>query len=73
MKNEKTTEGRTLKKWYTEIQYVDIETGEIIDKKVFTEKYYKTNQTRKIEIYENYGIIKYITECRNRNQTKLFS
>jgi hypothetical protein len=69
MKNEVQTEGKTIKKWYTESQWIDIETGEILKKDQYKE-YYKTNQTRKIEITGTYGIIKYITECRPRNQTR---
>ena len=71
MKNEITTEGRTLKKWYSTSEYIDIETGEIITKKIFEKEYHKLKTTRKIEILENYGIIKYLHECRCTRQTRL--
>jgi len=73
MRNESSQQGKTLKKWYTESQYVDIETGEIITKQQYENEYYKVKTNRKIEITDNYGIIKYITECRARNQTRLFN
>jgi len=72
MKNEIKTEGRTIKKWYTTSENVDQETGEIITKKIFENEYYKTKTERKIEINENYGIIKYINIGRNRYQQRLF-
>lgn len=61
-----------IKKWYTITEYVDTETGELITKQKFEKEYYKINSTRKIEIHENYGTIKYINECRPTRQTRLF-
>jgi hypothetical protein len=63
---------KTIKKWYTATEYVDTDTGELITKKEFEKNYYKTKSTRKIEIQENYGIIKYINECRITGQERLF-
>lgn len=60
-----------ITKWYTTTEWVDIETGEIISKDIAMNEYYVTNKTKKTELNENYGIIKYINECRRRNQQKL--
>jgi hypothetical protein len=62
----------TITKWYTISEYVDINTGEIIDKKIAMKKYIKIKTIKKTEINENIGIIKYITECKENGQTKLF-
>lgn len=66
------TEGRTIKKWYTVSEYVDISTGELLSRKEVEKNYYKLMTIRKVEITENHGIIKYITECRKTGQTRLF-
>lgn len=66
------TEGATIKKWYTVSEYIDIETGELIGKKEVEKNYHKLKTNRKVEITENHGIIKYITECRNTRQQRLF-
>jgi hypothetical protein len=71
MKNELQTEGKTLKKWYTTSEFVDVDTGELINKKEFEKDYHKIQTTRKIEIKEDYGIIKYLHECRSTRQTRL--
>jgi hypothetical protein len=61
-----------INKWYTISEYVDIETGEIINKLKHSKEYYTIKKTKKIEIHENYGTIKYIYECRNKGQTRIF-
>lgn len=64
-----------IQKWFTESEYVDIETGEIIKKyQVETKEYYITNKSLKYEFDEirKIGIRKYINECRTTGQTKLF-
>ena len=60
-----------ITKWYTTTEWVDIETGELIAKNVALKEYYIINKTKKTELNENYKIIKYTNECRNRNQRKL--
>lgn len=59
-------------KWFTISEHVDIETGEIITKKEFEKNYYKVGITKKTEINENNGIIKYTTESRRTNQTRIW-
>jgi hypothetical protein len=59
-----------ISKWYTISEWIDIETGEILHKKVI-KNYYKIKTIKKIEINENSGIIKYTNECRNINQQRL--
>lgn len=69
---EKYGNKREAIKWYTIAEYVDIETGELINKKEYKKNYYKIKINKKIEIKENHGIIKYITECKEHRQTRLF-
>jgi hypothetical protein len=59
-----------ISKWYTISEWIDVETGEILHKEVI-KNYYKIKTTKKIEINENQGIIKYTNECRNIGQRKL--
>ena len=59
-------------KWFTISEYVDIETGELINRNQYEKDYYKIKITKKIEFNENNGITKYITECRRTKQTRLF-
>jgi len=61
----------TIKKWFTVSEYVDMDTGEILEKKIFTKEYYKVKTIKKIEINENNGIRKYIHECKHRGQGRL--
>jgi hypothetical protein len=61
-----------ITKWYTTTEWVDIETGELIPKNVAVKKYYIVNKTKKTELNENYGILKYTNECRPTNQRELF-
>lgn len=68
-------------KWNTIVEYVDIETGEIISKSNFERNYYRIRSTKSTEIKEvkisneilNYGYVKYTSECRRKpKQGKLF-
>lgn len=62
-------------KWFTVSEYVDIETGELIPKsEIENGIYYIKNKTKSHEINEqqNYGIRKFINECKRTGQTKLF-
>lgn len=61
-----------ITKWYTTTEYVDIETGEMLPKNVAVREYYIINKTKKTELNENYGLIKYINECRRTKQQTLF-
>ena len=63
---------KKINKWYTTTEYVDTETGEIINKEKYKKEYYKINSTKKIEIHENYGTIRYINECKPTRQKRLF-
>lgn len=51
-----------ITKWYTEMTYVDIHTGEIITKSLFEREYTTIETEKKIEINheKNYGLIKKI-------------
>jgi len=71
MEKYANNERKTIK-WYTMTEYVDIETGELISKSEYEKNYYKIKNNKKIEITENHGIIKYITECRQHGQKRLF-
>lgn len=61
-------------KWYTVVEYVDIETGELISKSLKERKYYVIRKTKKVEVYEyqGYGITKWTAECRRNGQQRLF-
>ena len=59
-----------ITKWYTISEWIDVETGEILHREVIKD-YYKIKTTKKIEINENQGIIKYTNECRNIGQQRL--
>jgi len=61
-------------KWFTAVEYVDVETGEIITKSEKERNYYVVgNETRtEINNEKKYGI-KYIRKnCRRNGQQKLF-
>jgi hypothetical protein len=60
-----------ITKWYTTTEWVDIETGELIPKHVAVREYYIINKTKKTEINENYGILKYTNECRPTKQQRI--
>lgn len=60
-----------ITKWYTECEYVDSHTGEIMTKSQFLRDYIKTDSEKKVEINKekNYGLIKKtIIGERNRQQ-----
>jgi hypothetical protein len=63
---------QTVHKWRTISEYVDINTGEFIKKNIVKYNYDIINKTKKIEIKEYYGIIKYTNECVRKRQTKLW-
>ena len=60
-----------INKWYTQTEFVDIETGEIIRKSVFEKEYYKIKINKKIQINGNNGTITYQYECRPTRQGRL--
>ena len=63
----------SLRKWTSSSNYIDIETGEKIEKQI-AKKYYriiKTNKNVK-DISEQSGHIEYIIECRRKEQLELF-
>ena len=53
---------KTIKKWYSLSEYVDIDTGEIISKKKYEKEYYKINTSKKYELENEIGIRKFIHE-----------
>ncbi len=57
-------------KWYTEVEMVDVETGEILTKsKVEREYIVKSKNKHKTEYKDGKGIRKFTWECeRNRQQ-----
>jgi len=62
-------------KWYSTIEIIDIETGEIITKQqARAESYYVTKKYKITEFNqeENYGTIKWCWECKKSTQTRLF-
>lgn len=70
----------TVHKWTTKMDYIDLETGELITKSEFERNYFAVRKTKIIEfqikIIKNekvkYGIIKHNIECRRTGQQKLF-
>lgn len=61
------------KKWFTEIVYVDIETGEIITKSLAEREYYETGKKSQETITnEKYNIKRYTKECRKHGRLRLF-
>lgn len=67
----------TIKKWTSTTQYVDLETGEVLTKKIATRDYKTINITKKVKVYGNNtnhacGYITWIHECRPTKQGKLF-
>lgn len=69
-----------VKKWYTTVEYIDIETGEIITKSMYKREYETLKKTKKVEIVEiiinqeiiKHGQIKWQNECVRRRQLRLF-
>lgn len=67
-------------KWYTTIEYIDIDTGEIITKSLAKREYIQLRKTKKIEIIKiiinkevlKHGNIKYTAECEKNKQTTLW-
>lgn len=63
-----------INKWYTISEYVDTETGELIEKKQIENKEYKIrNKTIKYEINneQHYGTRKITNECTRNEQTRM--
>ena len=59
--------------WITESIYVDIDTGEIIDKQaVLNGSYRKLKSETKYKHYENYKSKTITTECRRSAQQRIF-
>lgn len=69
-----------INKWYTVVEYIDIETGEIITKSLAKREYKILKKTKNIEILETVinheikknGYIKYTAECEKNRQLRLF-
>lgn len=57
-------------KWYTQIEVLDIETGEIHEKNINMNDWIKVKKTEKYEIneHETKGIKKITYECRKRDE-----
>lgn len=62
-------------KWYTVVEIIDAETGEIITKSEYERRGLRIiNKTKTVKIDENtkeYGEIKWIWECRPHEQLRL--
>jgi phage antirepressor YoqD-like protein len=59
--------------WKTESIYVDVETGEIIDKKrILNKEYIKTKTTKYYETNGNIKSKKITNECRKSRQQRIF-
>lgn len=67
-------------KWFTIVEYIDIDTGEIITKSLCEREYIRLRKNKKIEIIEKLeknekiksGLIKYTYECERNKQLRLF-
>jgi hypothetical protein len=60
-------------RWITKSEYVDGETGEIINKqRVINSEFYKLKQTVNYECSKDQKIRNLINECRRTGQTNLF-
>lgn len=60
-------------KWYTEVEIVEITTGEIITKSEFERRNLKIiKKETKTEILNNYGKRKITWEVKENEQTRLF-
>lgn len=68
-------------KWTAKTEYVDLQTGEVISKSLYEREYYRVRSSKpKYEIKEviinneiiKKGVIKYVTECRRKNQTRIW-
>lgn len=60
-------------KWYTVSEWIDVETGELLNKSAYERNnYFVIKKSIKNEITEHFGIRKIINECRKSGQTKLF-
>ena len=57
---------QNIKKWYTEIEVIDVETGEIHTKNININQWIKIRNTIKYEINNDNGIRKISYECRKR-------
>ena len=61
------------RKWVTIVEYVDIETGEIITKSVFEREYYKTGKKhKKYNENEKFRITTLQFECRRKQQLTIW-
>lgn len=58
-----------MKKWSSKSTYVDVETGEILNKKKVTESYVII---KTIKYYKNDKRIEYIRQCKETRQQKLW-
>lgn len=78
--NERETS--KVDKWYSESQYVDVDTGEIITKSEYQQRNLRKLKTSKSYEFKEfkqwngsitrYGIIKHTIECREHEQYRLF-
>lgn len=59
--------------WFSISEYVDIDTGEVLDKKMATSKQYIIiKKTKKHEVNNTTGTVYIINECRKSGQIELF-
>lgn len=60
-----------IKKWYTESEFIDIETGEVFKK--MPKNYIKIETNKKTKIDEKFkiGVIKYSTTIRRHPQQRI--
>lgn len=59
-------------KWKTESIYVDIDTGEMLNKETVIRQYKIIHKKKTSHVYKQTGTVKYTNECRTTNQLKLF-
>jgi hypothetical protein len=65
-------DNRIWVKWWTTVEYVDIDTGEIISKAKAIREYNIIFKTKTTKVDGNKGEIKWRNECEISRQTKLF-
>ncbi len=59
-------------KWYTETEYVDVETGEMLTKEAAVKDYIIKTTIKTVKIDGNNGKIKYQRQCERSRQCRLF-
>ena len=65
-------ENKNVKKWFSELEIVDTETGEIITKSEYYRRNLRIiNKTKNYEITDEIGKIKHRWECKENEQQRL--